>query len=60
MGNNKESKSNILLNNVSKILKDVNAVNSNEINEKKNVIINKKEKNMNNEKNEHNKSDYDL
>lgn len=41
MGNNKESKSNILLNNVSKILKDVNAVNSNEINEKKNVIINK-------------------
>ena len=60
MGNNKESKSNILLNNVSKILKDVNAVNSNEINEKKNVIINTQEKNMNNEKNEHNKSDYDL
>lgn len=60
MENNKESKSNILLNNVSKILKDVNVVSSNEINEKKNVIINKQEKNMNNEKNEHNKSDYDL
>ena len=60
MENNKESKSNILLNNVSKILKDVNVVSSNEINEKKNVIINKQEKNMNNEKNEHHKSDYDL
>ena len=45
---------------MSKILKDVNVVSSNEINEKKNVIINKQEKNMNNEKNEHNKSDYDL
>lgn len=58
MGNNKESKSNILINNLSKILKDVNLVNNKEINEKKNEIINKQETIRNN--NEYNKSDYDL
>lgn len=58
MGNNKESKSNILINNLSKILKDVNLVNNKEINEKKNEIINKQETIRNN--NEYNKSAYDL
>lgn len=54
MENNKESKSNILLNNMSKILKDVNLVNNNEINEKKNAIINKQEIIKNFDKNRNN------
>ena len=48
MGNNKESKSNILIYNLSKILKDVILVNNKEINEKKNEIINKQETIRNN------------
>ena len=43
MENIKDSKSNVLLENFSKILKDVSLINNNEINEKKNAIINKKE-----------------